>query len=707
MRGARQVARVGDWLLAERGRLFPWLPVAMGCGIGLWLSWPGEPGAAVYWLAFAMALLGLGLWRAPLALAQPLGAALLAAAVGFLAVAARADSVAAPVLGFRYYGPVEGRVVGIDRSGADHIRLTLDRVVLERVPPGRTPGQVRVSLHAGQPHLELAAGMRVMLTAHLAPPGGAVEPGGFDFRRMAWFRGLGAVGYSRTPVLAQAEAGPWDARVTRLRLRLSAAIQTAIPGEPGAFAAAMMTGDRSGMGKAAVEDLRDSSLYHLVSISGVHMGLLAGFVFVAIRGGLALVPPLALRLPGRKVAAVVALAAASFYLVLSGGDVATERSFVMVAVMLGAVLLDRRAISLRSIAVAALAILLLQPEAVAEPGFQMSFAATAALVAGFAGLARWRMPGWLRAGVMLVLSSVLAGFASAPFAAAHFNRFTDYGLVANIIASPLMGVVVMPAGVLAAVTAPFGLGAPAYWLLEQGTWLILLVAEWVAGFEGAVRMIAAPAPWVLPLLGLVGPALVLLRGWARLLALPLLVVPLFWQGAGRPDLLVAADGGLVGLQGGEGRALSAPRGNGFAAGVWLERDGDAASQADAAQRAGFSGARGDRRFRLAGAAAAHLAGRGAATRLPAACAEVQLVILSEVAGEVPPGCLVIDGDLLAASGGLALRVRGPGLLQLAAVDGGALRRWQRPAGRLAVRKWHLDLMAADAGSGPAILPARR
>ncbi|WP_323042671.1 ComEC/Rec2 family competence protein [Gemmobacter sp.] len=670
---------VGAWLLAERGRLFPWVPVCMACGIGLWLGWPAEP-AGAYWGALVVALAGLALWCAPLAPVQPAGAALLSVALGFLLAGLRSDLVAAPVLGFRYYGPVEGRIVGIDRSQSDQLRLTLDRVVLERVPPDRTPGRVRVSLHGAQGFVDPQPGLRVMMTAHLAPPEGAVEPGGFDFRRLAWFRGLGAVGYTRTPALAQGPPNGWEAGGTRLRMHLSAAIQSAIPGEPGALASAMMTGDRSGMGAEAVRALRDSSLYHLVSISGVHMGLLAAFVFAALRYGLALVPPLALRIPARKVAAVVALGVAAFYLILSGGDVATGRAFVMVALMLGAVLLDRRAVSLRSVAMAAVVILALQPEAVAEPGFQMSFAATAALVAGFDAFNRLvppgRMAGWLRVPAVLVLSSVLAGFASAPFAAAHFNRFTDYGLVANLLASPLMGLVVMPAAVMSAVLAPLGLAAPALWLLEVGVGLILLVARMVAGWQGAVTMVPAPAPWVLPLLGLGGCALVLLRGRARLGGLvPLLAALLLWP-ADRPALLVAGDGGLLGVLGPGGRALSAPVGNGFAARSWLENDGDAASPEQAAARPGFAGPEGDRRFTLGRLRGAALAGKKAPARLAEICARVDVVVIAARLQGAPPGpCRVIDQRVLDRTGPLALGVAEDGALRLVPTNTQGQRRW--------------------------------
>jgi competence protein ComEC len=675
------VGGLGAWLAGERGRLFPWVPVFMGCGSAVWLVWPGEPSVLALWAAFGLALAGLAAWRSDGLVAGPAGAAVLAAAVGFLAIAARSDHVAGPVLDFRYYGPVEGRVVWVDRSGADRLRLTLDQVRLERVAPERVPDRVRVSLHGDGPFVDPVPGMRVMMTAHLSPPDGPVEPGGFDFQRLAWFRSLGAVGYTRNPVLAQAPPPAWEQAVGQLRARLAGAIRAAMPGDVGGLAAAMTTGDRSGISLEATEAMRDSNLYHLVSISGMHMGLLTGFVFFAVRAGLALVPPVAVRVPGKKVAAVVALAAAAFYLALSGGDVPTLRAFVMVAVMLVAVLLDRRAISLRSVALAAVAVLLLTPEAVAEPGFQMSFGATAALVAGFAALhdrgTLRRLPGWARPVVVLLVSSVLAGFATAPFAAAHFNRYADYGLVANLAAAPVMGLVVMPAAVIAALLAPFGAAAPALWAMEQGTAWILWVAYQVTDWPGAVTLLPNPGPHVLPLLAVGGLLMVLLRGWPRLVGLlPVLAALAFWTGPGRPPVLIAGDGGLVGVMGPQGRALSAERGAGFVARVWLENDGDRAAQAEAAARPGLDQGRG---FAIGAARGVHLRGKGAETRVAQACAAVQLVVLDRPAAGVPAGCLVIDRAVLARTGPLALWPDGDGW-QARATNPDRPRRWTpRPA----------------------------
>ncbi|MFN3937770.1 MAG: ComEC/Rec2 family competence protein [Gemmobacter sp.] len=660
MRAGRLALGPVEALVAARGTLFPFVPVLIACGIAVWLGLPSEPGKAAYMAAAAVGLSGAIAWRRAPVWADAAAVALLCLALGFLAAGARAHRVAGPVLEFRYFGPVEGRIVVIDRSQSDALRLTLDRVVLDRVAPHRVPRRVRIALHGGAgDHLVPEPGMRVMTTAHLAAPDGPVEPGGFDFQRMAWFRSLGAVGYTRTPVLVAALPEAAEQRINRLRNRIATAVRAAVPGDPGAFAAAILTGDRSGIGQTTLQALRDSNLAHLLAISGLHMGLLTAFVFAGVRSGLALVPPVALRLATKKVAAVVALGAAGFYLALSGGNVATERAFVMVAVMLVAVLADRRALSLRSVAIAATLILLVQPETLVEPGFQMSFAATAALVAGFSALrgraSLLRLPGWFRPFAVLVLSSGLAGLATAPVAAAHFNRIAEYGLLANLLTVPLMGLAVIPAAVVAGILAPLGLAAPALWVMEQATRWILGVAHWVAGLSGAVVAVPVPAAWVLPALAAGMVWVILWRGRARWAGIvPVLAALWFWQGAGRPVLLIASDAGLVGLMGPGGRALSAPRGNGFAARVWLESDGDRADQATAAARPGFEGPRGQRRFSLDGIPGTHLTGRGAADKVDGACAEARLVIVAAEVARTPAGCIVIDRRLLARTGAVAV-----------------------------------------------------
>ena len=594
LRGEEQVrVLIQDTLLAQRGGLIGWAPVCLAIGIGTYFSLGQEPGllgmTSLVVIALSLAVLSrlVGVAYAPLLMA------LMLVCTGVGLAKWRVEAVAAPILSFRYYGPIEGRVVNIDRSASDAMRLTLDQVVLARMSPIRTPERVRVSLHGTQPLTSFIAGDVLILTGHLSPPSGPAEPGGFDFQRHAWFLKLGAVGYTRTPVLRL--SGPVSSdpasRIFGARRAISKAVQEAMPGEAGAFAAAIMTGDRSGMGQDTLSDLRASNLAHLLAISGLHMGLLTGFVFAVIRYGLALVPGMALRWQTKKIAAVCALVVGAFYLALSGGNVATERAFIMVAVMLVAVLLGRRALTLRAVAMAAIIVLVWQPEALVGPGFQMSFAATTALVAIFGALRRYdlsALPKWTRPILSVVLSSFIAGLATAPFAAAHFNQIAHYGLVANLLSVPLMGMLVMPAAVLAVCLAPFGLWEVGLRLMELGLRWILFVADTTASQDGALSHVWAPHAGVLPLLALGLLWLILIQGRGRYAGIvAVLCAGVVWQQSARPALLVADNGALIGLQSDAGRVLSKPKGSGFVAGIWLENDGGPVAQAQAAARSGL------------------------------------------------------------------------------------------------------------------------
>lgn len=577
---------------AQRGRLFLWVPVAMALGIGAYFSIRFEPSSAALWL---VAVLVIGIAAIARRVGETLAPVLHVLALvlfGFLWAALRAHLVAEPVLQFRFYGPIEGRVVVIDRSVSDKLRLTLDQPILGRIPQARTPAKVRVSLHGQQPDVTLQPGLRVILTGHLSPPSGPVEPGGFDFRRQAWFQKIGAVGYTRTPVLILDDPvrPGWRARLDRGRQRLSHQIRARIPGQAGAMAAAITTGDRSGLSRDTLEDMRHSNLAHLLAISGLHVGLLTAVVFGAVRGGIALIPFLALRVQGKKWAAVIALLASAAYLLVSGGTVSTQRAFIMVAVMLCAVLADRRAITLRAVALAAVIVLLIRPESLLGPGFQMSFAATTALVWGF-GILRDldlpRVPRLARGPATLVFTSAVAGLATAPFAAAHFNQVANYGLLANLAAVPVMGAIVAPAAVLAGALALVGLAAPALWVMEQGLQWILSVAAFVSAQDHALRFVISPETLVLPLLTFGALWAILWRGRGLVLGLAISVGALVvWQQTTRPEILISDTGGLVGIMTPQGRALNKLRGDGFAAQSWLENDGLARERDAAHARAG-------------------------------------------------------------------------------------------------------------------------
>ncbi|MEM9736035.1 MAG: ComEC/Rec2 family competence protein, partial [Pseudomonadota bacterium] len=428
-----------------------WVPVFLAVGIALYFELENEPSLA-WGVAPVIGFIAVRLARGRL-LALALAGVMATSALGFTSAMLHAHYVRAPILSGSIDETVEGRVIERSRSQSGQPRVLLDRLVIYGLDARETPARVRITLR--EDDVAPLPGQALRVYARVSPPAGPVEPGGFDFRRRAYFERLGGVGFARgiaIPLGAAPIEGTWDRAflwVAERRARIADSLRAAMPGSEGAVAAAIIVGDRSAIDPADAEALRISNLAHLLAISGLHMGILTGLIFFGLRTGMALLPVFALNLPSKKIAAVVALAAGLGYQAFSGGTIATQRAFIMVAVALTAVLLDRPALTLRSVALAACLILVWRPVSLLDVGFQMSFAATTALVAGFSGL-RQVLP-WMQAppvGIKnrligyasgLFLTSVLAGAATAPFAAYHFNRVGPYGLLANLVAVPAMG----------------------------------------------------------------------------------------------------------------------------------------------------------------------------------------------------------------------------------------------------------------------------
>jgi competence protein ComEC len=686
--GSRWTADLGATFAPRRWLI--WAPVALGLGVHAYFAAPSEPAAALLvttaTLAAAAALIALVAARRAWTVAAGLCLAAALVAAGFSLAGAKARAVAAPTLAGETVALLEGRVRAISQSASGRPRLTLDRVRVWGLDAARTPAQARVAFGAVEDAAGIAPGDRISVMARLSPPAGPAEPGGFDFARAAWFDRLGAVGVAQGRV-AHLGAAPPDGALdrfavwrARLRARLAEGLRAAMPGEAGAVAAALAAGDRAALSPQTTQALRDSGLAHLLAISGLHMAMVCGLTFVAVRRVLTLVPVWGLRWRVKALAAGAALVAGALYLGLSGGSASTQRAFAMAAVALTAVLVARPAVTLRALAAAALAMLALTPQSLTQAGFQMSFAATLALVAAYDAA---RRRGWLihggglraraaRYAVGLAVSSLIAGLATAPFAAFHFNRIAGYGLAANLAALPAMGAAAAPGLLLAGLAAPFGLEAWPLRLAQAGIEWILAVAETVAAWPGAASTVAAPHPAALTCVAAGGLLLCLGVGRVRALAAaPLALAAALWIAApqARPALLIAPFGDAIGLALADGRAVDINRAGWFAAQNWLRRDGGAPERAfarDGAWRVA-SGADGARVF-------VH---RGATATPGARCRAGAILVLPNSPAPASPGpCVVLDRTALSDARARAYRFENGWRLE--AIAGGG-RPWSRTA----------------------------
>lgn len=682
----------------ERGRLILWLPVAFGAGIACYFALGEEPARWIgpWGLCLALAL-GLGLRRHGLAVIVAL--ALGGVSLGFVAAVERSRAVAHPVLA-RSTGiiEIEGRVVDVEPM-EEGVRVVLDDVRFAgRRGRDALPERVRIRLKRFD--TPLLPGQRIALKAGLSPPGPPVAPGAYDFARVAWFQELGAVGFAvgMPAVLAgntarDGMAGTAGRHVLSMRLALTERIRTIIdeaglPAGTGAVAAALITGEQSAIDGPTVVAYRDSGLAHILSISGLHMTMAAGLFFVVLRFALAAIPRLALNHDTKKWAAAGAIAGAACYLCLSGAPVPAQRSFIMTAIVFGAVLLDRDALSLRSVGWAAAAILAVQPEALVGASFQMSFAAVYALIAAYEVLGgrflSWRQshPGWIAA-ILLYLGGVLlttqvAGSATAFFAAYHFNRYASYALLANAAAVPLFGFWIMPASIVALLLAPFGLDGPAWIVVGWGVALMGAIASGVADLPGAVLDLPRMPMSTLVLFTGGGLWLVLWRSSLRLAGLPVMALSMvLWAVERPPDLLIDGAGKLLAVRTGNGELsfsgkVAAKRsrlswarlaGQGEDGPVWADGKG---AEMPACDSLGCV-------HRVEGRA---LAFAKSALALAADCRRADLVVVPVAyGGPCPSARLVIDAAALKAKGTHALWIEKDGYRVETVADWQGRRPW--------------------------------
>ncbi len=576
--------RLASALAAERDRWVLWSPVGFGLGIGLYFSLRFEPTPwfGLLLTAVMVAILLLPGRHRPAVIVS--AGALAIVSAGFAVAQVRTAWIDTPLLE-RRIGPgfVHGRIEHFE-SLVGGARVIMTDLSVEGLPSPQTPKRVRISLRGLQPPIE--AGDLVHLRGVLMPLPAPNTPGGFDFQRQSYFRGLGAVGfaYGRASVVREAIGGEGTAAtIARLRQRITETILDHLEGATGAVAAALMTGERGAIPKAVMTSIRDSGLAHLLAISGLHIGLVAGVLFTATRAMLALIPVIALRVPIKKFAAVIAIAGAAAYTAVSGATVPTQRALLMLGLVMLAVMLDRRGISMRAVAWAALIILCLTPESLLSASFQLSFAAVVALVAAYEAVREARRrrgqgppSGMARAVLYLggvALTTLVAGAATAPFAAFHFNQFSVYGLAANLVAVPITTLWIMPWAVVAFVLMPLGLEAIALIPMGWGIELVIRVADAVSHWPGAVSQVPTMPRWSIVVVTIGGLWLCLWqRGWRRfgpiLIAVGLsgllLVRP--------PDLLVDGEGSLIAIRTDDGAfQFSTTRAERFAREMWLRR----------------------------------------------------------------------------------------------------------------------------------------
>ena len=574
------------------------MPVFFGIGIYCYFALTQEPNWAI---TGAILTLGLGalLIDNKSALSLVISGAVFWTALGFTISKIRTTYIASPTIQKKTnIISVYGWVETIEKRQPTGVRINLHVHNIktkkeETYSPQNTPKRVRIAIN--QKNIKIKIAQFVRLKAILHPPPQPVWPGGFDYGRSLWFSQIGGVGFSISkPQNERTKTElPFSLKIQKniqtLRRNISTLIKSHLPKRYAALVIALITGDRSEIAPEDLKALRESGLAHILAISGLHMAIMAGTLFWLIRYLLAAIPSIALRYPIKKIAALIALFGGAYYLLLSGAAISTQRAYVMISIMLIAIILNRSAITLRNVALAALVIMIIRPESLNEVGFQMSFAAATGLVAIYEMMARERelkkmsgeiitpsftiFPQYLKG---IISTTLIASIAVAPFAAYHFNKLSQFSLLGNILAMPIVGLIIMPMVLLVLISLPFGLQSWPLKIMEYGLETMMNIAEFVSKLPYATQPIRQIPDISIILMVLGGLWLsIWLQTWRYyglfLIAIGLAMSPMLRL----PDILVDRDGKILAIHKDNGE-LATPnlRAGKFSLSKWMQIYGD-------------------------------------------------------------------------------------------------------------------------------------
>lgn len=657
---------IDHWLERENDQLPLWFPVGIGSGIGIWQV-TGDKGLfPLLVLTLSLILFGvvLGFQRR---LARVLTFSAIALLIGFAAIALKSASVAEPILQKVWTGTLHGRVEKVEYVGArEVVRLEIETGEGLSLPP-----KIRLNLTQEQiGAASLNTGAFVQVRARLMPPNGPILPGSYDFARRAWFQQIGATGRALGPLtLYKSDTSSYP--IPDVRNFLTRHVIAQMPEGTGEIGAALITGDQANIDPVDAQAMRDSGMAHLLSISGLHVTAVVGFLFLLSSRFLALFPSVALRFPVPLLAAGFAALGAISYTLLAGAEVPTVRSCIAALLILLAMALGREALTLRLVSVGAIIVLLFWPEAMAGPSFQLSFAAVATIVilheAGW--MARWTerrdealIARASRSIVALIVTGIAIEFILAPITLYHFHRTGMYSAFANVIAIPLTTFVVMPAQAIALILDLGGMGAPAWWIAGQGIDIILILARSVSSLPCAVTMMPAMPSWALVLMVFGGLWVGLLKSQVRFAGLLLLVIGLSAMlSAPRPDVLVTSDGKHLAVAETNGRvALLRARTGEYIRDMMLESVGTLAEPLEMESWPGANCSpdicviqmrRGDRMWSIMATRTAYPIPE---LEMAAACRRADIVVSDRwLPASCSPKWIKADKNMLTESGGLA------------------------------------------------------
>lgn len=583
--------KIKETFFAERNRWFLWIPVLFACGIGIYFLLPTEPTLWFSAIAVEVIIILAFFWRFN---PQKLFILAICAIImaGFVNIQLKAYYIAnKATFGDAKTDYLSGKIIKIDKNYRGKERITLQNP--QNFEKYTHSGNYRVSLRTNNSGLKV--GDCVELVARLMPLPPSSMVGGYQFNRKFFFDGITANGYAISSIgkieCSTKEYNFISNYINSLRQNIVKRINSVLPPDEAGITAAIIAGERGGISKNITLNYRDSGLAHFLSISGLHMTMLAGLMFFFIRLIIALIPPLALRYDSKKISAIAAMLISVFYLLISGAEIPTQRAFIMTMIVLVGVLVGRRAISIYTICWAALFILIISPQALIGASFQMSFAAVIMMIAFYERFAHplhrflnggdnrniglinrcWRIIWAYILGI--IISDFVASISTLPFAIYHFNRISVYTTIGNLLAGPIIGLIIMPFMLLSLLLMPWGMDILTIKIVGYGVKSVNLITEMVASLPYAGYQVLSIPLWGIILIIFGGLWLAIWQlswrkwGWIAIIlgALSIFTVQ-------TPQAIISNDGLLFAVKDKQGKLLFLPRrGKVFNKQIWLEK----------------------------------------------------------------------------------------------------------------------------------------
>ncbi len=581
---SRFVSCVEHIIYVQKENMFLWVPVFFALGVGLYFSLPFEP-------PLILCVFILLFWGAVHVLIRPLmyggiiGKAIVYISLIILlflsgmATSTLRNAVVNTTILDKKIGPVTviGDIEYIEELGEPKgSRITLSSLVIEGVDEGKTPRKVRLQLRTDN---NIKIGQRIKVLALLNPPSAPLFPDGFDFRRYLYFKGIGAVGFIYNQPEVIIDTGDHDLlNIEAIRHNIALKIKNSLQSSNASIALALIVGQKSAISEGDRNAIRDAGLAHMLAISGLHVGIVASVFFFFIRLLLVSIPGVSLHYPVKKIAAVMSLLIAVFYMMIAGATIPTQRAVMMIAIVFLAVILDRSPISLRLVAFSALFVLICSPESLMSASFHMSFAAVTCLIYFYDVTRKYWMvwykkKGWYRKislyFISVCITTLIASLATAPFALYHFGQVSYLGSLANFAAVPLLAFFIMPFAIISLVAMIFGME---YWPLQVvgiGVGYMMDISYWASSLPASVIRVSSWGflPFIIMVLSCL--FMVLWKGWGKLIAIPFFALSLFMSSfQDHPDILISSSHKLFGFKGADGLYVSTRRTDRFVLHNW-------------------------------------------------------------------------------------------------------------------------------------------